>query len=99
LFRDYEERSNCVFYLYIMQHDKSGEGTRGTLLSFDSIEEANEEFNAAASDTDTILAKVIKGEAVKEYHTDILVDAPSSEEVLQASPLQDVDDLENKEGV
>lgn len=87
-----------MFYLYVMAYDASGEGVRATLLGFDNINDANKEFNATTGNEDTILVKLIKGEIVREYNADNLT-VPSSDEVLQASPLQDVDDLENKEGV
>lgn len=90
-----------MLYIYREFDDPVGEGTRAALHEYSDQRVAHAAFNEFAAQTDTTYMKMIVGTEQREYTAGKAAEEARtlSDDELQKSALEDVDDLQDKEGV
>lgn len=100
-----------MLYLFYQHEDAAGEGVRGVLEEASSREVADQRFNDLIGRRDVLRVHLIVGTTITSYdqcaHTILLPagyelhDRPQAltTDELQASAIEGVDDLDNKEKV
>lgn len=79
--------------------DKSGEGIRAEIEEFEDRQKADERFHLLCDIEDVREAKMYVGNPIHSYNRDLVDSRLLTGDELRASALEDIDDIENKEGL